>query len=238
MSRIIITLLTFFVITTAPTLAANEYIIISGGPALRYYEKYKKKNDHDKYWGNFIDAAKARLPKIKSNMQPGDILTWMVYSPSYITRGMEMRQNIKSTLQSRLAAVGMTPYWFNNRDQLIEYINKGRDRGDFPISGIEYFGHSNRKALMFDYSNNLDGAVAEPLMLHIKDLKKIKRSSFASHAFSKSWGCHSGEAFSEAWLKQTRTPMEGAVGKTDYSGGGIPIISTPNGHWTTGPDNR
>ena len=100
--------------------------------------------------------------------------------------------------------------------------------------GVEYFGHANKYAFVFDYSNDLDAGVAEPHMLHVKHLKKMKRSIFAKDALSTSWGCHSGEGFSLAWHRYTKTYMAGAVGKTDYSNGLVPVISTKDGYWTNG----
>ncbi|MEM9444136.1 MAG: hypothetical protein AAGA18_02175 [Verrucomicrobiota bacterium] len=217
-------------------LAAREHIIVSGGPALRYFEKYKKENTHDRYWGNFIDAPIARLPQIRAQMQPNDQLTWLVFRPAYITRGLENQSDLISAVKKKLSDQGMKPYWFNSRKELIHYLNKGVNRKELPIARVEYFGHSNKRTWMFDYSNNLDGAVAEPLLLHISHIKEIKRSAFAEDAISKSWGCHSGEAFTLAWQKHTKTPMKGAVGKTDYSNGGIPFISTPEGYWTFGEE--
>ncbi|MEM0896077.1 MAG: hypothetical protein AAGJ79_04260, partial [Verrucomicrobiota bacterium] len=105
------------------------------------------------------------------------------------------------------------------------------DRRRTKIGGFEYFGHSNKFAFMFDYSNWISGVSKS--WLHEADLRKISRRAFAKDAYCQSWGCHSGESFCAAWRKATGTKMWGAEGKTDYSVlqyGKLPEISG-NGRW-------
>ena len=53
--------LTFLLLLAAPVLA-QEYIVVSGGPALRKWEDYRvPEEQHDRYAGNFIKAAHIRL---------------------------------------------------------------------------------------------------------------------------------------------------------------------------------
>jgi hypothetical protein len=82
---------------------------------------------------------------------------------------------------------------------------------------------------MFDYSNRVDGGALEPLVLHVDDLEKISGSSFTPDAECVRYGCHSGEEFSQRWRMIVGRPMVGAVGKTDYSDGGMPKISKGKG---------
>ena len=44
-------------------------------------------------------------------------------------------------------------------------------------------------------------------------------------AVCKSWGCHSGELYSKWWKNEFDVAMTGAVGKTDFSHGGLPALS-------------
>jgi len=220
------------VLSLAPSLlSANEHLFISGGPALRYFERHKV-NTHDRFWGNFIHAAVLRHKEIAPSIPPGDTFTWLVFRPAYATRTPEAQTDLIAETERRIRPTGAKIIWFNNRDELIQYLNHGQDRSKVKIARLEYFGHSNKRNWMFDYSNRLDGAVAEPLCLHIDHLRQIKSSIFARGAYTRSWGCHSGEEYSAAWLRATGVRMLGAVGKTDYSGGGIPTISTPGGYWT------
>lgn len=217
----------------APTLLqAAEHIILSGGPALRYFERHKK-SSHDRYWGNFIDSASTRIGQIKPKLNKGDTITWLIYRPGYETRGKEMGEDLISTVISRARGLGVKLVWFNDRDELLEYLNHGGPRSDgVKIARLEYFGHSNKRTLMFDYSNRLDGACAEPSMLHIWNLSRLRRDIFEGGAYCKSWGCHSGEEYSGAFYRRTGRRMIGAIGKTDYSSGGIPRLSSSGGKWS------
>jgi hypothetical protein len=213
------------------SLRAQEHIFISGGPALRYFERHKV-NTHDVFWGNFIQAAIVRHRQIAPTLPAGHLFTWLIFRPAYERRVPEAKFDLIAEVEKRIQPTGARIVWFHDRDELIRYLNEGQDRSKIKISRLEYFGHSNKRNWMFDYSNRLDGAVAEPACLHLRDLPKIKRTAFAPDAYTRSWGCHSGEEYSGAWLKSTGVPMVGAIGKTDYSNGGIPFISTPGGRWT------
>jgi hypothetical protein len=221
----------FIAIILSSPLAAGEHIFISGGPALRTYERYKK-NDHDRYWGNFIDSVVARHQQVKSSYSPDDSITWLVFRTGYETRAREENTDYFPRIQSKAEAMGARLVYFETRDELIDYINKGQDRKQIKIERLEYFGHSNKRCFMFDYSNLLDGAGPDYGMLHLDDLKNIRSESFSPDAHCQSWGCHSGEEYSAVWFKQTRVRMVGAIGKTDYSKGGVPILSRPENTWS------
>jgi hypothetical protein len=99
------------------------------------------------------------------------------------------------------------------------------------VSGFEFFGHSNKFCFVFDYSNHILGASKS--FLHQGDLKRLNRKAFAKGAYAKSWGCHSGESFSQEFRRVTGVKMIGAIGKTDYSEsykGTLPFVSN-GGRW-------
>ncbi len=55
---------------------------------------------------------------------------------------------------------------------------------------------------------------------------------FARDAVCKSWGCHSGEMYSQWWKSEFGVPMIGAIGKTDFAHGGLPMLSDAStGKW-------
>ncbi|MFZ5805687.1 MAG: hypothetical protein ACOY3I_00565 [Verrucomicrobiota bacterium] len=219
------------IILMMPALSlAHEHIIISGGPALRYHERYKAAS-HDKSWANFINSAETQIKKIKPKIPSGDTMVWMVYRPGYETRGKEEHVDAIGIITQKAQELGAKLVWFNNRAEFLEYLNDNRD-DDNLIARLEYFGHSNKRNWMFDYSNKLDGASAEPDMFHLWHFNKLAGGIFTENAFCKSWGCHSGEQYSGAWYKRTGRRMEGAIGKTDYSDGGIPKLSSSSGKWT------
>jgi hypothetical protein len=214
----------------APVIPAQpkESIVVSGGPAIRFFE-HGKKSSHDVFWGNFIVSATFRLKELEQQKAPGDLVTWLVYRPGYERRSMELDADLLSTIQQKADALGVALFWFNNKQELINYLNTGRDRKAMPIADFEYFGHSNKACFMFDYSNNFDAMTKD--FLHAMDLERIEPSDFAKGATAKSWGCHSGEYYTTQWKHHFGWPMVGAIGKTDYSHGELPFLSSPGGSW-------
>ena len=217
----------------------GEYIIVSGGPALRKWEDLRKKvEQHDRWWGNFIRSAKFRMTELFQKHGSRLNITWMVYRPAYVTRANESGQPyvqfVESVRDDYFAGdlnLKINLVWFSEGKDVINYINRGRNRKNFKITGFEYFGHSNRHAFMFDYSNIVSGA--SRAWLHEDELKRIKRKSFARGAYCKSWGCHTAESMSKKWKSATGVGMWGALGKTDYTplqDDKLPMISG-GGYW-------
>ena len=196
--------------------------------AVRFFE-HGKKSSHDVFWGNFIVSATFRLKELEQQKAPGDLVTWLVYRPGYERRSMEIDADLLSAIQQKADALGVALFWFNNKQELINYLNTGRDRKAMPIADFEYFGHSNKACFMFDYSNNFDAMTKD--FLHAMDLEHIEPSDFAKGATAKSWGCHSGEYYTAQWKRHFGWPMVGAIGKTDYSHGELPFLSSPGGSW-------
>lgn len=208
---------------------AKEYIVLSGGPALRKWEKSKERT-HDVFWGNFVESALVRIGELKAKAGPGDQIAWLVFKPGYVSRSREERQELTSVVQQKANAIGVALFWFDTTDQVINYINRGKDRTQLAVGSLDYFGHSNKVNWMFDYSNDIDGC--STIFLHTRDLSQLQAAAFAPDAEAKSWGCHSGEYYSQKFFDLTGVKMWGAVGKTDYSRGGLPFVSTEGGRWT------
>lgn len=210
----------------------REFIVVSGGPSLIEWEKYKAE-PHDRWWGNFVRAARVRIQEIQTK-NPGAIITWLVYKPSYDRRAA--RQD-KSDLIGNITSVrdkyGINLVWIDKSQDLIDYLNAGKPRDQVKIADFEYFGHSNRACWMFDYSNQIDSG--SKCWLHEKELGGIHRGIFSKDAFIKSWSCHTGESMAKCWKKVTGMKMIAAIGKTDYSNGHlrnwIPGLSE-GAHWT------
>lgn len=212
----------------------DEYIIISGGPALRAWENFRREEHrHDRWWGNFVRTARIRIQQLQKATNGTVNITWMVYRPGYEARAQEDGDPLIAWIESVRDKYGIKLVWFSTTDQLINYVNGGQNRSQVKVSGFEYFGHSNKYCFVFDYSNEILGA--SKCFLHVADLKRFNRKVFARGAYCKSWGCHSGEAFCQEFRKQTGVKMIGAVGKTDYSETGrmiLPFVS-PGGRWTS-----
>lgn len=205
----------------------EEYILVSGGPSLEEWEKYKDE-PHDRWWGNFIRAARVRIQQIQKEHGQQTLITWLVHKPSYARRAS--RQD-KTDLLANIISVrdkyNIRLVWFDTGDELVAYLNNGMPRDTVKIANFEYYGHSNRACWMFDYSNEIDSGSKS--WLHESELKSIRRGIFVRKPFIKSWGCHTGESMSKAWRKATGKRMIGAIGKTDYAyghlRGWIPALS-------------
>jgi hypothetical protein len=206
----------------------REHIVLTGGCALRFMEHGKGEVSHDVYWFNFVDASTIWLKQIKEQ-HPGDVVTWLIYRPAYAARSQEMGLDLLAQLQQKANALGVRLVWFDSKEQLIAYLNKGFDRDKVKIASFDYFGHSNKACFLFDYSNTID--TMSIAWLHVKDLGKIDSDIFAKDAVCKSWGCHSGEMYSKWWKDHFDVPMIGAIGKTDFAHGGLPQLSNSDGKW-------
>jgi len=227
-----------FILVLTGTLRAEanfqkEYIVITGGPSLIEWEKFKKV-PHDHWWANFAHASRIRLDELRQQFGPEARITWLVYKPSYVRRSARQeKQDLIKQLVSIQQKTGANLVFFNNQKQLLDYLNAGKPRDQVKIANLEYFGHSNKCCFMFDYSNEIDSG--SKVWLHESELKQIDRNDFAPHAFIKSWGCHTGESMSALWRRATGQRMIGAIGSTDYSGsdapGWHPTLGSSEGRW-------
>jgi hypothetical protein len=146
-----------------------------------------------------------------------------------------MNVDLLQLILDKANVLGVALMWFDTKEEFINYLNVGKDRKTTPIGNFDYFGHSNKACFMFDYSNEYDAQ--SRVFLHDSDLKLINQGIFSNDSTIKSWGCHSGEYYSIRWLKRFGVPMEGAIGKTDYSHmGQLPFLSSPDGRWVKGTE--
>jgi len=217
----------------APLRAAyeKEHIVVSGGVSLYQWEKFKAA-PHDRWWGNFIRAARVRIQEIQKK-NPDARITWLVHRPSYARRGQRQDKNdILGNITSVRDKFGVDLVWFDQGQEVIDYLNSGKPRDCVKIANFEFYGHSNRACFMFDYSNEIDSGSKS--WLHESELGRIHRGIFTRDAFIKCWGCHSGESMTKKWRRATGKKMIGAIGKTDYSNGHlrnwVPGLS-PGGRW-------
>ena len=210
---------------------AREYILLSGGPALRKWEDLRAPGmQHDRWWGNFIRPARMRIEEIQKK-DPGANITWLVHRNAFVTRSAEDKRSLTTLVESVRDKFHVQLRWVDNGSQVINYLNYGQPRAAVKICDFEYFGHSNKYCFMFDYSNQIFGCSKS--WLHQKELGGINRGIFTRDAFCKSWGCHTGESMSKAWRKATGVPMIGACGKTDYSNP-LQVMLSPGGRWSKG----
>ena len=219
-------LLGLLLVRQAPAAAPlnGEYVLLVGGPSLMVWEKYKLQ-PHDHWWANFIRAARIRTEQIRATA-PDAKITWLVYRQGYKDRAVQEKQDLFAFIDSVRDKFNLNLVYFGNGNDVINYLNSDSQK----VVDFEYFGHSNAKCFMFDYSSNIESACKS--WLHESELKKINGRDFARGAFVKSWGCHTGESMSKKWKAATGIAMWGVIGKTQYMSEELPVLITKNGKWT------
>lgn len=210
----------------------KEFILLSGGPSLIEWEKYKAE-PHDRWWGNFIRAARVRIQEIRQQQGPDAQITWLVYKQAYARRGARQdNADLIGNILSVRDKYNVNLVWIDSGADVINYLNAGRPRNQVKIANFEFYGHSNRACWMFDYSNLIDSGSKS--WLHENELSRLHRGLFTKDAFVKSWGCHTGESMSKAFRRATGKRMIGAIGKTNYADGHLrgwtPALSE-GGRW-------
>ena len=207
----------------------GEYIILSGGPSLMIWEKWKVP-PHDLWWQNFVRAGEIRIAQLEAEGVPAKDIVWFVYQPSFQTRGSQDKKDYLSNISARAKALGVRLRYFRSSGEIYNYINAGQPRDRVKIADLEYFGHSNKACWMFDYSNQIDSA--SKAWMHEDDLGQINPAAFAPKAYVKSWGCHTGESMSQKFRRCTGAKMWGAVGRTQYNTDELPSLSeSGSGKW-------
>ena len=207
--------------------AHADHVIVTGGPALRQWENFRvKKDQHDRWWANFVRAATLRMAEVRLAYGSNAPLVWFVFKPGYQTRGREDGKPYTTWIAGQASKRRATLIWFNSSQDFLRKLNSRPRRS---IQTFDFFGHSNRHAFMFDYGNDI--MAASTAWLHERDLPRIKRSIFDRRAYCKSWGCHTGESMSQAWKRATGVPLEGAKGPTDYTVVGRGRMPAVKGRW-------
>ena len=210
----------------------GEYVLLIGGPSLMVWEKYKKQ-PHDHWWANFVRAGRIRTEQIRATA-PDAKITWLVYRQGYKDRAVQEKQDLFGFIDSVREKFDLKLVYFDKGNEVINYLNSGQPRDTVKVVDFEYFGHSNAKCFMFDYSSNIESACKS--WLHEDELRQINGRVFARGALAKSWGCHTGESMSKKWLAATGIPMWGVIGKTQYMMDELPVIVGANGQnakWVT-----
>jgi hypothetical protein len=203
----------------------GEYVLLVGGPSLMMWEKYKLQ-PHDHWWANFIRAARIRTEQIRASA-PDAKITWLVYRQGYKDRAAQEKMDLFAFIDSVREKFNLKLVYVDKGSDVINYLNNGQPRDTFKVVDFEYFGHSNAKCFMFDYSSNIESACKS--WLHEDELKQISGRDFARGAFAKSWGCHTGESMSKKFYAATGVPMWGVIGKTQYMMDELPVIVGQNG---------
>lgn len=207
--------------------AAENHVILTGGPALRKWENLRVKSDqHDRWWANFIRASTLRMVEIRRAYGPDAKITWVVYRPGYVARGSEDGKPYTTWIGEQASKRNVTLRWVSSGSSAISAINNHPSKS---VVTFDFFGHSNKFCFLLDYSCYIMGV--SKAWIHQDDLGKIRRSIFAKNAQCQSWGCHTGESMSGVWKRQTGKTLIGVRGKTNYEMVGRGQMPSVSGSW-------
>ena len=132
------------------TIAASDsnHVILTGGPALRKWENNRVKRDqHDRWWANFIRASTLRMVEIRKAYGPTAPITWIVYQHGYAARAAEDGKPYIKWINELAGRRHVTLRWVNSGGEAIRAINKHAGRS---VVTFDYFGHSNKYCFLLD----------------------------------------------------------------------------------------
>ncbi len=203
-------------------------VVLSGGVALKSWEKLRGPVAHDNWWANFVRAATVHIDQVQKK-NPKAKIVWIVYRPAYIARGREDGKDYIPMIREQAAKRRVKLVFVDTADQAYNAINRaGGNRG--LITSFFYFGHSNAHAFMLDYSNAIIGSSKH--FMHEKELAaRINRRAFAPNAQCWSYGCYTGNSMSATWRKAVGIPMWGNTESTRYQPVGWGELPTGAGDW-------
>jgi hypothetical protein len=225
--RVLIFLMLSLLAGSAAAASAQNHVILCGGPALRKWENLRVKRDqHDRWWANFVRASTLRMVEIRRAYGPDANITWIVYRPGYASRGAEDGKPYTQWISDLAVKRKVTLRWVSSGRGTISVIN---NHPSGSVVTFDFFGHSNKYCFLLDYSSYIMGV--SKAWIHQDDLSKIRRSIFSKTAQCQSWGCHTGESMSAVWKRQTGKTLIGVRGKTNYEFVGRGKMPSVSGSW-------
>lgn len=206
-------------------------VVLSGGVALKSWEKLRGPNAHDNWWANFIRGATVRIDKIQKE-NPDAKIVWIVFRPAYINRGKEDGKDYMGMIREQAAKRKLKVVFVDTAEQAYKAINNA-GKGKEKITSFYYFGHSNAHAFMLDYSSDIIGASTQ--WMHESDLSaKLDKSAFAPNAECWSFGCYTGNSMSATWLHALGIPLWGNTSFTRYQPVGWGELPEGGSKWVNG----
>ncbi len=204
-------------------------VVLCGGVALRSWENLRGPAAHDNWWANFVRASTVYIDQTLAKDPEKDIL-WLVYRPSYLTRGKENNIDYIARIKETAAKRKIRFKFVDSADDVYKAINTAARKKTDRITGFYYFGHSNPHAFMLDYSNAI--MAASKAWIHEKDLaKKINASIFAPDAECWSYGCYTGRSMSKYWKDAFGVALWGNLESTRYQPVGEGKLPAGAGKW-------
>ena len=140
-------------------------------------------SQHDKSSGNkmmFIGQAVRELAEFKRS-KPALVRTLVMFAPSYTPAML-------SAARSSASAYGAGFVEITNTDELIDYLNRGKDRQQSPIEHLSLFSHGVPQRIAFGYQ--LAGDLQ--MSLDVLSYGRISPLAFSSSARIDSYACRTG----------------------------------------------
>ena len=204
-------------------------VVLCGGVALRSWENLRGPAAHDNWWANFVRASTVYIDGALAKNPEKDIL-WLVYRPSYITRGKENQIDYIARIRETAGKRKIRFRFVDSADDVYKAINAAPRNKKDRITGFYYFGHSNPHAFMLDYSNSV--MAASKAWMHEKDLAtRVNPAIFAPDAECWSYGCYTGRSMTRVWRESVGVPLWGNTESTQYQPVGWGDLPRGNGSW-------
>ncbi|MCQ4326055.1 hypothetical protein CXK94_17190 [Stutzerimonas stutzeri] len=140
-------------------------------------------SQHDKGSGNkmmFIGQAVRELAEFKRS-KPALARTLVVFTPSYTDAMLSAARSSAKAYGTELVSV-------TNANELIDYLNKGKDRQQSPIEHLSLFSHGVPHRIAFGYQLAGDFQMS----LDVLSYNKISPLAFSSTARIDSYACRTG----------------------------------------------
>lgn len=221
-------MLTATAATMMTSTASAVDVVLSGGVAVKSWEKLRGPNAHDNWWANFIRGATVRIDQLQKQNPKADII-WIVYRPAYLTRGKEDGKDYITMIREQATKRKVKLVFVDTGDEAFNAINRAA-RGKKKIDSFFYFGHSNAHAFMLDYSSDIIGVSKQ--WMHENDLAdKLKKAAFSPEAECWSYGCYTGNSMSAKWKEAIGIPLWGNTASTRYQPVGWGELPSGAGNW-------
>jgi hypothetical protein len=88
------------------------------------------------------------------------MITLPIYLDGYVSRSAQEKRDLVALIYTVRDKYRLNLVPIRNGRDVIAYLNRGQPRGSVKIASFEYFGHSNQKCFMLDYSNQVRNATA------------------------------------------------------------------------------
>lgn len=213
-------------------IAQAVHVVMTGGPALQRWEQLRIKPDrHDHWWANFVRASTIRISHILAK-DPNAKITWIVYRPSYVTRGREDGKPYTKWVDELAQKNHVSLKWVDTADAAISALNHSNRSALDKIESFYYFGHSNAYAFMLDYGNDI--MAVSTSWIHETDLNRINSALFTKDSDCRSFGCYTGMSMSYWWNKIVGVPLWGNMKSTRYAPVSDGRLPEGTGSWVNG----